>query len=192
MVSCNFSASRKGMAKGTAQRDIARLHEGHPRIRAEDWRSPLVARLIGSNDYRDGSESVLSDFLDEAADRREFGLVLSWEGLSDDFTRCLATYQEIRITEFAALGLCCVLLSEATNHEITEVTRRGEKADYWLGDKEMLVEVSGQTSGDLDALREEKQQQLLENPHNRSGFVCVCNFQSRRAYLWFYSPDEEV
>jgi hypothetical protein len=71
--------------------------------------------------------------------------------------------------------------------EITEVTRRGEKVDYWLGDRELLLEVSGSQGRDVADLCDEKaEEQLLQNPFQKNGYVCVCDFSSRRARLWFY------
>jgi hypothetical protein len=157
-----------------------------PRLRAEDWRSPLVRRLLGDVDYED-SHSIITDFF-RGKDLLEFrqSVLLRWQGLKEDFHKCIKSYQEPNITEFAALGLSCILVRYRADVEITEVTRRGERADYWLGDKELLLEVSGQSDGNLQTLRDSKAIQLLDNPFNKSGYVCVVNFSSREAYLWFY------
>lgn len=168
--------------------DVSRLHEFHPRIRAEDWRSPLVSRLLPDATYVDGSSAVEDSYraADEAV--RQGQLDLHWSGLKEDFERCLNTYQEGRITEYAALGLACILVERRSNLEITEVTRRGDKVDYWLGSRELLLEVSGAQECDIERLCSEKAEgQLLPNPFRKSGYVCVADFSTRRARLWFYA-----
>jgi hypothetical protein len=167
------------------------LHVGHPRIRAKDWRSPLIRRLLGASQYRDSS----CDLTESYKSRRalcpvQHTLSLSWAGLKTDFEQTTNTYQEPVITEYATLGVACILVNESTQLQITEVTRRGEKADYWLGDKKLLLEVSGQQDGNLDALCTEKAAQLKANPFGKDGYVCVANYAQRSARLWFYETDE--
>jgi hypothetical protein len=172
--------------------EVGNLHIAHPQIRAEDWRSPLVLRLSGRSEYQDGDCTVRDSFrpgqdggnTGVTVERR---LRLRWLNLRDDFQKCIKTYQDAVLTEFAALGLACILVAERLRMEISEVTRRGEKVDYWLGDRDLLLEVSGAQVCDLEALCEKKaQEQLLRNPFGRSGFVCVVDFSTRRARLWFY------
>jgi hypothetical protein len=165
---------------------VDRLAELAPRLRADDWRSPLVRRLLGEADYKDSESMVTDSFRGRDLLVSGQAILLKWQGLKEDFDKCIMTYQEPDITEFAALGLSCILVRHRTDLEITEVTRRGERADYWLGEKEVLVEVSGQSDGNLEALRDLKAIQLLDNPFNKSGYVCVVNFSSGKAYFWFY------
>lgn len=99
---------------------------------------------------------------------------LVWTGLEKDYNQVINTYQEPVITEFATLGLACILVTRLTGLEITEGTRRGDRADYWLGNKEYLLEVSGQQQGSLDALCTDKAEQLLDNPYSKPDYVrCV-------------------
>lgn len=167
--------------------DVGTLHLQHPKIRAEDWRSPLVGRLLGTAHYSEVSQAIEQSF--KGFDKREIlnSVLLFWSDLRDDFHRCWRTYQAPVLTEFAALALACILISINTNLEITEVTRRGDKADYWIGDGEFLLEVSGQIEGNLSSLLEQKAHQLQSNPFGCSGFVCVTNFSISRALLWFYA-----
>jgi hypothetical protein len=113
----------------------------------------------------------------------------SWSGLAEDFAKVIKTYQEAVITEFATLGLACALVTAYTGLELTEVTRRGEKADYWLGDRELMIEISGQKSGSLETLCSDKAQQLKANPFSKDGYVCVANYAHARARLWFYAAE---
>lgn len=178
------------MGTKLASIQIADLHVAHPRIRAKDWRSPLVKRLLGSEKYCDGSCKLDASYRapgSPAATDDE--LSLSWQGLKADFQQASNTYQEPVITEFATLGVACILVTERTGLQITEVTRRGDKADYWLGDREFLLEVSGQQSGSLDTLCSEKADQLLANPFDKSGYVCVASYDKPKARLWFYDPE---
>src|SRR5208282_4367675 len=95
-------------------------------------------------------------------------------------------YQVQSITEFATLGMACLLTERRLNSEITEVTRRGERADYWIGERELLLEVSGQQNGNLDTLQKQKANQLLDNPFEKDGYVCVANYSQRKVNYWFY------
>jgi hypothetical protein len=166
---------------------VHELHKAHPKIRARDWRSPLVRRLLANKKYADGDCQMEQSFREkEEIVPVEETLSLSWMGLKEDFDQTVKTYQDPVITEFATLGLACILVSERAGMEITEVTRRGEKADYWLGDKKLLLEVSGQQSGNLEDLCAEKAVQLRGNPFKKDGFVCVANYQERFARLWFF------
>jgi len=167
--------------------DVTRLHEHHPRLRAADWRSPLVRRLLDSDRYRDGQKAV--ETLYRAAENNEAavsGCLLHWNGLTEDFRKCTATYQTAVITEFATLGLACILVAHCPGLEITEVTRRGDKADYWLGDKELLLEVSGEQTGSIDEMCAKKAEQLLQNPFGKGGYVCVAVYANASARLRFY------
>ena len=164
------------------------LHEAHPQIRAEDWRSPLVARILDNAKYVDGSAVLNVSFRGDEGKPAEGDLEITWAGLAEDYQRCLRTYQEPVLTEFAALAVACILCANRADMQITEVTRRGEKVDYWLGNRKLLLEVSGTKAGNLEALCTEKARtQLQANPFGRDGFVCVTAFDGRQARLWFYA-----
>ena len=181
------------MRKRASTVKINDLHHAHPEIRAKDWRSPLVRRLLPDGTYKDGNCNMADSFRSPSTLKpEEQSTALSWSGLKRDFDQMVRTYQEPVITEYATLGLACILLEERTEHVITEVTRRGEKADYWLDDKLFLLEASGQQSGSLDALCLEKAAQLQDNPFEKPGYVCVANYAERSARLWFYSAKKKA
>lgn len=163
------------------------LHKAHPNIRAEDWRSPLVRRLLGCDQYTDGVQTFSDTFSSSEDGPIDSQMDLSWADLKDDFNRCVKTYQAPVITEMATLGLSCILLERRAKLEVTEVTLRGDRADYWLGEKELLLEVSGQQRGDLQDLHDEKATQLLDNPFGKDGYVCVANYTERKAILRFHA-----
>jgi len=172
--------------------DINTMPQSHSNLRADDWRSPLVRRLIGCDEYADGSKTLTGSFVGEADSNASNHLVsVHWSGLASDFGKVIKTYQAPVITEMATLGLACGMVSAFTQLEITEVTRRGDKADYWLGDRELMLEVSGQESGDIAELCQEKSIQLQDNPYQKDGFVCVANYSDAVARLSYYSAPTE-
>ena len=108
----------------------------------------LIRRLIAGAVYHDGGCNVSDSFRAPGIDSpTQSMLSLTWAGLKSDYEQVSRTYQYPVITEFATLGLACILVAERAGLEITEVTRRGDRADYWLGDREFLLEVSGQQAG---------------------------------------------
>ena len=173
--------------------NVNAIPDPHPQLRAEDWRSPLVRRLIGCDTYQDGTVEVSGSFIgqDDELPTNET-LIVGWTDLATDFYKVIKTYQAPVITELATLGLACGMVTALTGLEITEVTLRGDRADYWLGDKDLMLEVSGQESGDLAALCEEKSEQLANNPHGKDGYVCVANYAEAKARLWFYPSAQGV
>lgn len=175
--------------------NINTMPQAHSNLRAEDWCSPLVRRLIGCDVYADGSATVTGSYAGQAdLNPSDHSLVIHWSGLASDFGKVIKTYQAPVITEMATLGLACGMISSFTQMEVTEVTRRGDKADYWLGDRELMLEVSGQEGGDIATLCQEKSVQLQDNPYCKDGYVCVANYSSCEARLWYYAAplqDEE-
>jgi hypothetical protein len=129
-------------------------------------------------------------FKPEVGEATETTWTCRWRGLRKDFLICINTYQAGVLTEFATLGLACLLTTDRLNLEITEVTRRGERADYWIGDREYLLEVSGVQQGDLDALHDRKTIQLRENPFGADGFVCVANYNQKQVKFWHHKYAE--
>lgn len=120
----------------------------------------------------------------------ENSLGLAWNGLETDHDQCKNTYQEPVLTEFATLGLACILLTRHTDLRISEVTRRGEKVDYWIGDdaqrKQFVLEVGGLQNGNIDNLSNDKITQSVQNPWGRDGYVCVAVFGQLRSRLWYF------
>ncbi|HWA76576.1 MAG TPA: hypothetical protein VG937_29780 [Polyangiaceae bacterium] len=150
-----------------------------------DWRSPLVERLLASDEYQDGTKALSESLKLRSIAPTATTMTLRWHGLRDDFGQCHNTYQAPVITEMATLALACILTKKRAATEITEVTRRGEKVDYWLGQREFVLEVSGTVDGDLDALTTKKSEQLRDNPFERPGYVCVARYATCEARLWF-------
>ena len=170
---------------------VQELHKGHPQIRAADWRSPLARLLLKTDKYADGEARMRVSITPSSGAANEYEPLFQWHGLRDDFKLCMRTYQVPIITEFATLGIACLLTKHELNSEITEVTRRGERADYWIGDRELLLEVSGQQSGNLETLQMAKADQLLKNPFKKNGYVCVADYSQRKVNYCFYRYGNE-
>ena len=162
------------------------IPRAHPNIRVKDWLAPLVLRLLLADTYSDGAKEVKFSVRPrngkETADTCEF----QWSAMKEEWERVQKTYQAPVLTEFATLALACASVEHFAQMEVTEVTRRGERADYWLGDRELLLEVSGQQDGDVEALHEEKAQQLRDNPYAMDGFVCVASYRAGAARFWYH------
>lgn len=190
MAKAKASKAQQPAGQAEDRFEVSRLPEFQPTIYPDGWRFPLVRRLIGNqDDYADGEAAVADSFRRGSTGRATNGQVLlSWKGLSaNDYARYLRTMQKHVITEHAALGFACIALRlRRPDLDITEVTLLGDRADYWIGKKEFLLEVAGREGCDLQEVRNEKRDQLQDNPHGKDGYVCVVDFPSRRAFLWFY------
>lgn len=176
----------------TQKIDVASLPEYQPALRCADWVGPLVHRLLTKEDYSDGSRTIADSFRGSDLLVIDQELELRWSALGADHDFCVRTYQEPILTEFATLALACLLVAIRAQARITEVTRWGERADYWIGEKEYLLEVSGTTRRSIEALCREKANQLLANPHGRDGFVCVVNYNIGEARLWYYHQEPQT
>jgi len=94
------------------------------------------------------------------------------------------TLQDPVITEFAAIALALLYVTDYTDLQCVEVTQRGERADYWLGRspgrKEKLLEVSGIDNGSKQELAEREREKITQVRKNdfcrKEFFVAVCEF----------------
>lgn len=92
------------------------------------------------------------------------------------------------ITEWAACGIACAVLPVYTDFRLSRVTVKGERFDYWLDNGRSLcgLEISGLMQGNLLHRVRTKQDQLLSNPYNVGGFVCIVHFGKATVHLSFY------
>lgn len=164
---------------------LKELDSLQPALSISDWRSSLLCRLIGTKTYADGYCALFDSFRAKAQPAKLGRVTFEWSGMDDEFSRCLHSYQDAKLTELAALAVACVLVRVRANLNIVNVTRWGERADYWIGDRELLLEVSGLVQGSLEGLFRRKAIQLKRNPFGKDGYVCVVNFKQLRAKLWF-------
>jgi hypothetical protein len=104
--------------------DINAMPMSHSNLRAEDWRSPLVRRLIGCDKYVDGLTTITGSYAGQTdSNPSNHPVTIHWSDLESDLAKVIKTYQAPVITEMATLGLACGLISAFTQMEVTEVTR---------------------------------------------------------------------
>jgi hypothetical protein len=101
--------------------------------------------------------------------------------------------QEHIVTEWAAVGIACVVIPLYTGLQVRQVTQIGDSFDYWVGDekREYALEVSGTVQGNLRARHNAKVRQLQRNPYEVAGYVVVVRFASRECILSFHHSHKE-
>ena len=89
--------------------------------------------------------------------------------------------EEETVTEFAAIGVACVILGKLTQLRLIRLAKRGDRFDYFVVNETMSweypLEVAGRRGGDCKRLCKEKAKQLKQNPYGASGYVVVCVFE---------------
>jgi len=130
-------------------------------------------------------KNILSSLLNL---NREINVEYDW--LVETFPDChriFRTLQRAAIVEHAAIAAAFLIVTNLARRSITEVTLRGDKADYFLDGRKYLLEISGTESTMLFAWRYRKKiRQLQANPHRRDGYVFVCCFSNQRARFSFH------
>jgi hypothetical protein len=86
---------------------VHELGKTQPLLRADDWRSPLICRVTCSTEYADGQGEITLAHK-ESQQEQHYSFALTWQGMGHDFQLCLNSYQDQPLTEYAALGLCCI------------------------------------------------------------------------------------
>lgn len=125
---------------------------------------------------------------------RSFRLRIAWnQQTALKAQRVWQTEQSKSIVERAAVALAALLLAKLVPKGQMQVTRVGDKADYWLPHLQRALEVSGtERSGELARRHREKVAQMLHNPLRWNGYVVVCCFAARRRVIrWSYNQQEE-
>jgi hypothetical protein len=98
------------------------------------------------------------------------------------------TEQSKSIVERAAVALAALLFAKLLPEGYMQVTKVGERADYWLPRLQRALDVSGtENPRTLSRRHREKVVQVLRNPLQWSGYVVVCCFApQRRQVRWSY------
>jgi hypothetical protein len=98
------------------------------------------------------------------------------------------TEQPKSIVERAAVALAALILAKFLPEGQMQVTKIGDRADYWLPRLQCALEVSGtEQARALRRRHREKVRQVLSNPLQWSGYVIVCCFTAQeRRILWSY------
>ena len=105
--------------------------------------------------------------------------------------RLLKTIQREVLVEYSAVAIAFLLVTQVASCTITEVTLRGDKADYFLNGREVMLEVSGtEDTGKAGQRHKEKRAQLLSNPYGKGGYVVICCFSNQMALFSFHLPQK--
>lgn len=102
--------------------------------------------------------------------------------------------QERTVTEWAAYGVACVVVSTYAGLRMREVAGNGDRFDYWMddGEREYGLEVSGTMTDDIETRHSAKVRQLCENPYGVDGYVVVVGFATRSVIFSFNRFEEGV
>jgi hypothetical protein len=148
----------------------------------------VIARLRGE---AAPNESILTVDLPPAGDGRPAQRTLRLFWSADSVLTQPPPVQENVLTEWAALGVACVVLARYGGMRIRAVAARGDRFDYWVadGDYYHALEVSGTTTDDLASRHREKVGQLLDNPFGLGGYVIVVGFRPPRVVWTYHRPE---
>jgi len=167
--------------------DIALDH----RIGADIFVPFVIARLQGEEL---ATETILTVTLRDAvnATDRQKQLRLHWSSYSAP-TQPFGV-QERTVTEWAALGLACVILARYTSSRISQVAAVGDRFDFWVsdGNREFGLEVSGTLTDEIEARHRIKVRQWRENPYEVDGYVIVAGFSENKIICSFHRFEEEM
>lgn len=107
--------------------------------------------------------------------------------------RLWQTEQPKPIIERAAVALAALLIARFIPDAKLQVTREGERADYWLPVLQLALEISGTTQARLLAGRHrEKIKQMLSNPLRWNGYVITCCLSKKKRLIrWSYHQQKE-
>lgn len=166
--------------------DIARDHQ----LGTSVFVPFAIARLRGDTDAREATLTVsLRDVGDVGETQRT--LRLSWS--ADSALTQPIGVGERTVTEWAACGVACVVVSLYAGLHLSKVAEDGERFDYWVnnGEHEYGLEVSGTTTDDIETRHRAKVHQLRENPYGVDGYVVVVGFATRNIIFSFNRFEEE-
>ncbi len=160
--------------------EIARDH----RIGAAVFVPFAIVRLSGNTGATEATLTVRLRNVGEAGEARR-SLHLSWPAERAP-VQPLAV-QERTVTEWAACGVACAVISFYTGLRVREVAADGDRFDYWVdnGEREYGLEVSGTMTEDLEVRHRAKVRQLCENPYSVDGYVVVVGFTTREVIFSF-------
>ncbi len=150
----------------------------------------LMTRYSDDNhcDFDLECQNIVSDWLKEA---NEGTLRVQWKDeTAERIPHMIRTHHEIHLTEFAAIGITCILFPKVVNLSGMEVSEIGTRADYWISNKRYLIEISGtETERELSRRHREKVEQLLDNPDGKDGYVVVVCFSSKHILFSFHRQE---
>jgi hypothetical protein len=142
----------------------------HPRIATGRFEESAAFLL---SDLSTDSASLLVDCTQNRLRKHEepvVGLEVGFDPRDYDLARLGASLPRKRIVEEAAVGLALLFLPHLADGEITNVTKDGERADYWVDGRRCLLEVSG--TEDPRRLKSRHRAKVEQNIRNASGLPC--------------------
>jgi len=150
-----------------------------------------IVRLRGNTDATEATLTVSLLNVGDASETQRT-LRISWSA-SIASAQPLAV-QERTVTEWAAYGVACVVVSLYAGLHVREVAGDGDRFDYWVddGEREYGLEVSGTMRDDIEARHSAKVRQLRENPYGVDGYVVVVGFATRSVIFSFNRFEEGV
>jgi hypothetical protein len=150
-----------------------------------------VARLRGETEASEAALTVRLRGIG-SADETICVLRLSWS--AESVPERPPAVQERTVTEWAACGVACAVVSLYAGLTVREVTVTGDRFDYWVsdGEQEYGLEVSGTMTEDIETRHSAKVQQLRDNPYGVDGYVVVVGFATREVIFSFHRFEEET
>jgi hypothetical protein len=167
--------------------DIASRH----RINAAMFVPFVIERLRGKPGVTIATLTVSLRDIDEPGERQRF-LRLAWSPSS--VPALPPGVPKHTVTEWAALGVACVVVSLYAKLQIRAVTCQGERFDFWVddGEQEYGLEVSGTLTADIGKRHAAKVRQWRENPYGVDGYVVAVDFATNQVICSFHRFEEEI
>jgi hypothetical protein len=150
----------------------------------------VIRRLRLAPDQTEAVLTLTLRDIDGKGDRRR-DLNIKW--FSASVPDEPAGVSENTVTEWAALGVACIVAALYAELSIQAVTAQGDRFDYWVTDgrKDYGLEVSGTLTGDVKARHGLKVRQWRENPFGVDGYVMTAGFTSRDVIFSFHHFEEK-
>jgi hypothetical protein len=100
--------------------------------------------------------------------------------------------QDNTVTEWAAIGVACVIVWLCAGLRIRTVAAPGDRFDFWGtdGEQQFGLEVSGTMMNDVEARHRDKVRQLRDNPYGVDGYVVAVGFSTRTVIISFNRCEE--
>lgn len=148
-----------------------------------------IVRLRGDTEATETTLTVKLRCIRDIGETQRM-LRLSWS--ADSAPLQPLAVQERTLTEWAACGVACVVLSLYAGLTVREVAGDGDRFDYWVDDgkREYGLEVSGTTTDDVETRHRAKVRQLRDNPYGVDGYVVVVGFASHDVIFSFNRFEE--
>ena len=151
---------------------------------------PFVIRRLRADPEQ--TDAVLSVSLRNIGSKRKRQRTLRLRWSAGSVADQAMGVAEHTVTEWAALGIACILVGLYPGLKIQAVTGQGDRFDYWVSDgrKDYGLEVTGTLAGNLESRHAAKVQQWRENPYGVDGYVISVGFRAAMAICSFHRFQE--